>query len=225
MRVAISCILAFSLSSCGLFKPAPTAPFELVVHVESDPGRSLQGVVVSKRGDDAQSTTDGDGDVTLHLSGLEGQSVDLTVKCPTDYVTSPKPLTVMLRRGSKTPEYDWSCPPAIRHLVVALRTDNGPSLPVSYLGQTIGRTSATGTFTHVFALQPGTRVDLELDTTKHTKLHPANPKFSATVGALDDVVTFEQTFNADPPLARSGLRKSGPVDVWGKKNVSQLVLH
>jgi hypothetical protein len=224
MRFSTTCALAFSLSSCGLLKPAPTAPFELVVHVESDPGRSLQGVVVSKRGDDAQSTTDGDGNVTLHLSGKEGQSVDLTVKCPTDYVTSPKPLTVMLRRASKTPQYDWSCPPAIRHLVVALRTDNGPRLPVSYLGETIGRTSATGTFTHVFALQPGTSVELELDT-EHTKLHPANPKFSATVGAIDDVVTFEQTFNADPPVVRSGLRKKPPVNVWGNKSVSQLVPH
>jgi hypothetical protein len=170
-----------------------------VVRVESDPGHPLPGAIIAKGGKDGPSTGP-DGRVSLKIPGQEGESVDLTVKCPTDYVSSNKLLTVSLRRGSKLPEYDWSCPPAIRHLVVALRADNGPNLPVTYFGKTIGRTDANGAFTYLFALRPGDGVELLIDTNEkgNERIHPTNPSFSATVKPYDDIVTFEQRFKWDP---------------------------
>jgi hypothetical protein len=197
VSVAAMAGLGLLSTSCDLLKPPPPAPFQVVVRVESDPGRPLPGAIIAKGGKDGPATGP-DGTVTLKILGQEGESVDLAVKCPTDYVSSNKMLTVSLRRGSKLPEYDWSCPPAIRHLIVALRTDNGPSLPVTYLGSSIGRTDSNGAFTHMFALRPGDGVELLLDTSGVERIHPTNPTFSATVKPYDDIVTFEQKFKVDP---------------------------
>jgi hypothetical protein len=199
-------------TSCELLKPPPPAPFEVIVRVESDPGRPLAGAIIAKGGKDGPATG-ADGKVTLKILGHEGESVDLTVKCPTDYVSSPKMLTVPLRRGSKLPEYDWSCPPAIRHLVVAIRTDGAPSLSVSYLGRSIGRTDANGAFTHMFALRPGDGVELLLDTTGVERIHPVNPPLAATVKEYDDIVTFEQRFKVDPAPVVYHAGPAKPVDI------------
>jgi hypothetical protein len=195
-------ILAASTGSlasmgCDALKAPTPAPFEVVIRVESDPGRPLAGVVIAKGGKDGPATGP-DGKVTLKIPGQEGESVDLMVKCPADYITSTKFLTVSLRRGSKLPEYDWSCPPAIRHLVVALRADNGANLPVTYFGRTIGQTDANGAFTYLFNLKPGDGVELQLDTGDNKRIHPSNPTFSAMMKPYDDIVTFEQRFKVDP---------------------------
>jgi hypothetical protein len=149
--------------------------------------------------------------VTLAIPGHEGDRVDLLVRCPADYVTSPKPLTVSLKRGSKVPEFASTCPPAVRHMVVAVRAEQGPNLPVIRLGQVIGRTDANGAFTALFALKPGDPVELTLDTTEkgHRKLHPRNPTGSFVMKDHDDVVTYDQKFSWDPAPARSG--SHGPV--------------
>src|SRR5580692_3767091 len=110
--------LAAGLLSCDAIKPSSQAPFEIIVRVESDPGKPLPGAVIMKGGKEGPSTG-ADGSVTLKIPGQEGESVDLIIRCPADYVSSPKPLTVSLRHGSKLPEYSWSCPPSIRHMVVA----------------------------------------------------------------------------------------------------------
>jgi hypothetical protein len=198
-------------TSCDVLKPPPPAPFEVVIRVESDPGRPLQGAVIARGGKDGPATGP-DGKVLLKIAGQEGEAVDLTVKCPTDYVSSPKMLTVSLRRGSKVPEYDWSCPPAIRHLVIALRTDGAPSLAVNYLGRTIGHTDANGAFTHMFALRPGDGVELLLDTTGIERIHPVNVPIAATVKPYDDIVTFETKFKVDPAPVVYHAGPARPVD-------------
>ena len=120
--VAGASCLVLGLGGCDALKAPPPAPFEVLIRVESDPGRALPGAIIAKGGKDGPATGP-DGKVVLKIPGQEGETVDLNVKCPADYVTSSKVLTVSLRRGSKLPEYDWSCPPAIRHLVVAIRAD------------------------------------------------------------------------------------------------------
>jgi hypothetical protein len=211
VSLAATAALGLLGTSCEMLKPPPPAPFEVVVRVESDPGRPLAGAIIAKGGKDGPSTGP-DGKVTLKILGQEGESVDLTVKCPTDYVSSTKMLTVSLRRGSKLPEYDWSCPPAIRHLVVALRTDGGPSLPVNYLGRTIGHTE-NGAFTYMFALRPGDGVELQLDTTGVERIHPISPTITATVKPFDDIVTFEQRFKVDPAPVIYHAGPVRPVDI------------
>ena len=124
-NVLVAVPLLAGMASCNPLQLTPQPPFELVVRVESDPGRPLAGATI-RRGDDDGPTTGPDGMAKVKIAGKEGESVDLTVRCPADYISSPKPLTVPLRRGSKLPELDWSCPPAMRHMVVAVRARAGP---------------------------------------------------------------------------------------------------
>jgi len=200
MRNVLAAVaLSASLASCNAVNPAPQAPFEILIQVESDPGRPIPGATIWKGGKEGP-TTGPDGKVTLKIHGQEGESVDLIVKCPADYVTAAKPLTISLRHGSKLPEYTWSCPPAIRHMVVAVRADNGPNLPVVWFGRVIGRTDPSGAFTALFPLKPGDPLELTLDTSEkaNDRIHPKNPTGSFTMKSYDDVVTFDQKFNWDP---------------------------
>jgi hypothetical protein len=198
-KLLLAVPLVAGLASCDVVKPGAQAPFEIVIRVESDPGRPLPGAIIMKGGKEGP-TTDSDGKVVLKIPGLEGESVDLIIRCPADYVSSPKPLTVSLRHGSKLPEYSWSCPPSIRHMVVAVRAENGPNLPVVWFGKVIGHTDANGAFTALFPLRPGDPLELTLDTSDkaNDRIHPKSPTGSFTMKAYDDVVTFDQKFNWDP---------------------------
>jgi hypothetical protein len=196
MRPALALVGLFALPFYGCsLKGEPAAPFEIMVRVASDPGHPLPGAVVTKGGKEGPSTGT-DGKVTVKIAGQEGESVDLMIKCPPDYVSPTKPITVSLRRiaGSKLPEYETSCPPAVRHLVVAVRADNGPNIPVRILDRVVGRTDVNGAFTYALPLRPGDGVELTLDTTGIDRISPKNPSAPIVMKAFDDVVTFDQKF-------------------------------
>jgi hypothetical protein len=82
----------------------------------------------------------------------------------------------------------------VRHLVVAVRAENGPNLPVKILDRIVGRTDANGAFTYALPLRPGDGVDLMLDTTGIDRITPKNPSTSIVMKPYDDVVTFDQKF-------------------------------
>jgi hypothetical protein len=191
--------------------PASAHPFDVVVTVSSDPGQPLQGARIMKSGK-AGPSTDLDGKVGVELAGNEGEVVDLMVSCPSDFVSPTKPIPVLLRRntGGKPAEYYASCPPAVRHMVVAVRADNGAHLPVKVLGQTVGYTDANGAFTYAVALHPGDGVEMTLDTTGRPLMTPQNPSALLTMQGYDDVVTFNQRFHVRAPVAPAGPRHRGP---------------
>jgi hypothetical protein len=176
-------------------KPEPVPPFEIIVHVVSDPGHPLPGAIVMKGGKEGPSTGS-DGKVNVKIGGQEGESVDLMIKCPADYVSPTRAISVLLRRntGTKLPEYDASCPPAIRHMVVAVRADNGANLPVKVLDKIVGYTDGAGAFTYALPLRPGDGVEMVLDTTNFPLVTPKNPSKLLTMSPFDDVQTFDQKF-------------------------------
>jgi hypothetical protein len=195
-RLSLLPLLAvpLALTSCSV-KPEPAAPFEVLITVTSDPGHPLPGAVIMKGGKEGPSTGQ-DGKASVKIGGQEGESVDLMVKCPADYVSPIHPISVLLRRntGTKLPEYEANCPPAIRHMVIAVRADNGANLPVKMLGRTIGYTDANGAFTYALPLRPGDGVELMLDTSGNPLISPQNPSTMLTMKAFDDVMTFDQKF-------------------------------
>ncbi len=195
-RIPACACLLLSLASagCGL-KAEAAPPFEFVVNVSSDPGHPLPGAVIMKGGKEGPATGT-DGKVTVKILGQEGEQLDFMIKCPADYVSPPKPLQVLLRRnvGTKLPEYDASCPPAMRHMVVAVRADNGGNLPVKVLDKVVGYTDANGAFTYALPLRPGDGIEMMLDTTNAPLLSPKNPSTTLTMKAYDDVLTFDQKF-------------------------------
>ena len=201
-------------------KDPPPAPFEIIVRVESDPGTPVVDAVIMKGGKEGPHTGP-DGKVDLKIGGKEGETVDLMVRCPAEYVTVSKPLTVLLRRisGGKLPEYPWICAPTMRNLVVAVRADNGPNLPITSYGKVIGRTDASGAFTWAFKAKPGDGVELILDTSEpgNERIHPKMPSGTFTVKAYDDVVTFDQRFKWDPPPVHYVAPKLKPQPILPKR--------
>jgi hypothetical protein len=104
----------------------------------------------------------------------------------------------MLRRisGPQLAEYYVACPPSLRRMVVAVRADNGPNLPVLNLGKELARTDANGAATIVMQSHPNESFDLTLGTTEkgNERIRPQNPSASFTMRSVDDIVTFDQKF-------------------------------
>lgn len=192
---------AASVLGCQSLREPPQPPFEIAVRVESDPGHPLPGAIIMKGPKEGPSTGP-DGRVVVKIQGVEGEAVDLTVKCPPDYISPQKPINVLLHRiaGSKLVEYDVSCPPSLRRMVVAIRADNGPNLPVMYLGRELTRTDTTGAATLLFQLHPGEQFDLSLGTGEkgNERMRPQNPQQSFIMRQTDDIVTFDQRFTVLP---------------------------
>ena len=206
---------ALVVTSC---KDAPAVPFEVTIHVESDPGQPLAGAVLMKGGKESPPTGV-DGRVNLKLPGQEGETVDLLVKCPSEYTSPPKAITVSLRRSDKLPQYDVLCPPNMRRIVVAVRADQGPNLPVMYLGKEVGRTDALGAATVLFQLRPGEVLELALGTSEegNERIRPKNPGTAFNMRPYDDVVTFDQKFTWIPKPRAAPPKRNIPVVIGPKR--------
>jgi hypothetical protein len=176
-------------------------PFEILVKVESDPGRPLAGAVLVVNGRE-RGTTQPDGRARLSFVGNDGDTFDLWVRCPEGYSSPTKPVPAALRRlsdPSKLPQYDATCAPNQRVIVVAIRADNGANLPVMHLNKEVARTDASGA-AHVFMpSKPGDSFELVISTNErgNEKLRPQNPSAPFIVRAQDEVFLFEQRFTRD----------------------------
>lgn len=196
--------LLVSFAAIGCASPPPP-PMVVAVRVQSDPGEPLAEATVQYRGQTI-ATTGGDGVAKLTLHGGDGESFDVTVGCPAGYRSPAAPLSIVLRRladPGKVPEYAASCPPTTRAVVVAVKADRGPNLPLMYLGREIGRTDASGVATVLLRLRPEEAFDLTLATTEKggELLRPQNPAATFTVKEQDDLFLFEPRFSLEPKKA------------------------
>jgi hypothetical protein len=192
--------VAVIAAGCGNLDPPPPPPFQFYVKVESDPGRPVAGAAVMR--DSRQiGTTNTEGRAILTVTGREGDVTDVSVKCPPDLQSPPKPLSVRLTRiaESKAPEYGVSCPPTVRRVVVAVKADNGANLPVMYLNKPVTRTDASGAAHFALEVAPGAQFNVQLDTSDAPRLKPQNPSKPFTVGQTDEILLFEQRFDVEKP--------------------------
>lgn len=194
-------MFCLTLGSCNLLKPPPAKPFEAQVRVFSDPGRPLKGAEIyfkQKR----IGVSDEAGVVNFRLKGAEGQLYDLTIKCPAGFQSPTKPLSVTLRKtadpGAK-PEYQVDCPPMTRNVVVAVRADSGPNLPVMYQGKEIVRTDQSGAAHLLLNVPPNQMFQLQLGTDGDgaKDLRPQNPTATFEVKNEDAVLIFDQKFSVE----------------------------
>jgi hypothetical protein len=193
--------LALAVTACQGLDVKPQPPFELLVHVESDPGRALAGAVAVVNGRE-RGTTQADGRARLSFVGNEGDTFDLWVRCPEGYTSPTKPVAASLRRlaePSRLPEYDATCPPNQRAVVVAIRADNGANLPILYLNREVARTDASGAAHVLLPAKPGDSFELMIGTGErgNEKLRPQNPSQPFIVRGQDEVFLFEQRFTRD----------------------------
>jgi hypothetical protein len=201
-------------AGCSLFRPPPPPTFQAVIKVEGDPGQPIAGTQVLFKGK-AIGVTDGAGRLEFKLKGSEGQVFDLVVKCPQGYESPARPLSVALRRSTDpkaTPEYRVTCQPSLRTIVVAIRAENGPNIPVVYLGRERTRTDQSGAAHLVLQVPPNQPVQLKLDTAEAKDLRPESPTQTLQVKNTDDVVVLEQAFKVErKAVIRYARRKpSGP---------------
>lgn len=197
--VALTALLTLAASSCKNLDPPPPPPFQIFIRIESDPGRPVAGATVT-RNTKTLGTTGPDGRTMLTLTGAEGETVDVAVKCP-DAFTSPQKLTtVRLTRfadKSKVPEYTVACPPMLRRVVVAVKAENGPNLPVVYLNKVITRTDVSGAAHFALEVAPNTQFQVTLDTAENGRLKPVSPSKPFTVPSHDDILVFDQKFDVE----------------------------
>jgi hypothetical protein len=186
-------------AGCKDLDPPAPPPFQIFLRAESDPGQPVVGAVVS-RNNKSLGTTGPDGRALLTLDGAEGETTDVSIKCPDTFTSPTKPTSLRLTRfadRTKVPEYSVSCPPTLRHVVVAVKADNGPNLPVMYLNRTIARTDLSGAAHFALDLAPGAQFVVTLDTTENARLKPASPSRPFTAPQRDEILVFDQKFEVE----------------------------
>lgn len=199
MRLSLAlAFLAVSLGT-GCAEPPPPEPFLVSVKVEGDPGKPVVGATMT-RSNKLLGTTKADGRATLKLTGVEGEISDVTVTCPEGFQAPAAPLGIRLTRiaeKSKLTEYAVQCSPSMRRVVVAVRADNGPNLPVVYLDQTVTRTDAAGAASFALEVAPGSQFNVSLDTSERKDIKPISPSKLFVVSTQDDVFLFDQRFEVE----------------------------
>jgi hypothetical protein len=217
-RIA-SALVAFAsaLGGCEAFEPRPPPPQVVVVRVTSDPGVPVKDAVLRFDGKDV-GKTDADGVGKLKLEGTDGETFPIAVACPDGFRSPAKPVDVTLRRleSEKLPEYFASCPPSTRSVVVAVRAENAPNIPVVYLGREVARTDGSGAAHVHLRLKPDEPFELMLKTDgdEGKLLRPENPTASFVVKDHDDVFSFDQRFDKAQEKRRVYKAKpKGPVRI------------
>lgn len=160
-----------------------------------DPGRPLFGATVTS-GKSAPIVTGVDGKANLVFNGAEGDVRQVNVTCPPGHSQSNAAIMIRLTRvmGDQLPTYSVSCPPLRRKVVVAVRAENGPYLPVKYLNQVVATTDVGGAAHFALEIEPGS-FSVQLDTSARTDLKPPSPGRILSVGQQDDILVLDQKFD------------------------------
>jgi hypothetical protein len=192
-------------------RSSKSAPYELVVHVDGDVGHSLAGATISFLGRRVGETDD-HGALTLAIRGSEGERVALTVSCPPGFQSPALPTDVVLHRLSepgRKPEYDLQCPPVTRSVVIVVRADNGPRLPVLYLGKEVARTDESGAAHALVSVPASDDVDITIATNEpgNERLRPQNPSMKFVPSGPDDIKALTVKFALEPDKRRAAVSK------------------
>lgn len=205
----MACVL-LAFPACS--RQAPPKSYDLVVHVETDPGHGVEGVKLLHAGQEL-GATGLDGRVVIRATGNEGERVDLDISCPSTFRSPEAPLSVTLRRGTGRPEYFATCTPLSRKLVIATRLEHGAGLPIRYLGREVARTDASGAAHCVVEAETGKTVELTIDTSERPQLRPKSPTARFRIGGGDELVVMEQSFQSSARPVVRAQRPSGPVRI------------
>jgi hypothetical protein len=206
LRHGILCVAVLAAASgCAMFDAPVPPPQQISIRVEADPGVPVKGADLFFSGEKVSTTNDA-GQGKLSLTGRDGETFDVVVKCPQGYASPTKPITVVIKRladPKKHPEYFATCPPTTRLVVVAVRAEGGPNLPVMHLGREVARTDASGAAHVLLRLRPDEQFDLAIKTDEpgNERLRPKNPQEAFFMKSKDDVLTFDQKFTLEKPRA------------------------
>lgn len=186
---------------CDLIKGQPSkaqpTEFSALIIARTDGRTPLAGVEVLA-GKKVVGKTDESGKAKLSLQGSEGSVASLTIKCPEGLASPEVPIEVGLRHmaeGSPPPLFETECVSLVRRVVVGLRAENGPGLPIVRLNEVIGKTNDQGIAHLLLEVSPNEQVTLTLDTKGNSRLLPQNPALTFVASGKDEFVLLEQKFN------------------------------
>ncbi len=185
-------------------------PFPVLIRIERDPGNPLPDVPILYQGKEVKRTS-ADGTALLELHKPDGANVELTIGCPPD--TRPAdPLKLFVRRveGQKYTEQRMYCRPSMRRIAVAVRADDGPRLPVTYLGQVVATTDESGAAHFAMSMPPGETIKVAIDASANKKMFPQREEALFRVGEQDEVFLFYKKFTVEKKPARYVPRRTGP---------------
>lgn len=200
--LSVLCAVA-SLVDASCTHSARQISHRIRVNVVSDPGVPLAAAELFA-GSRSLARSDEAGTIDVALPGRPGDVVQLQLRCPEGYRTPDDSLSVLLREPlreprERPPEFTLACPPLTRTLVVAVRADRGPSLPLRYLGEEVARTDASGAAHALLRAKPGDALTLTLDTSAEPQLMPQQPELKLSVPDHDELVVFDQAFTRPKP--------------------------
>ena len=194
-----ACLALLALLAMGCDRDL-TSDYDVVVRVTSEPGRALEGARALLRGK-VLGLSDVSGAVAIHVRGREGDVLPIEVACPEGHRPPAAPVLVPLRHvmsGAK-PEFAAQCTPTSHAVVVAVRAERGPNLPLLYLGRELARTDASGAAHVVLDVASTDVLELVLDTTAEPRLRPRSPILRIQPGASDAITAISQDFTLQPP--------------------------
>ena len=215
MRLLTATLVLATLMLAACKPPPPPAPVTVFVRVLDESKAPVRNAEIASQSQ-ILSTTDVDGRAEITVTGREGATYLLDVRCPNGYRSPEAPLEIRrLDNGAAAPpEYVTRCNRLRHKLVVNVKaTGAGGSLAVLYLGKALTRTDAEGKARVVLEGDALERIDLQLDTSDaaFAKVHPQNPTGSFQIPTRDDETTFEVKFTQDKKAPRRVGKKSGPV--------------
>jgi hypothetical protein len=208
--------LGVALALVGACKPPPPPPpVPVFVRVLDEAKEAVANAEITAQSQ-VIAKTGADGRAEITVTGREGATFVLDVRCPAGYRSPETPLEIRrLDNGGKAapPEYVTRCSRLRHKLVVNVKAVGaGGALPVLYLGKPLTQTDAEGRARVVLEGDALERIDLQLDTSDpmFAKVHPQSPVGSFEIRGRDDETTFEVKFTKDKAPPRKGFKKSGP---------------
>lgn len=197
--VPLALLMGLAAPACNIERA--TSSYELRVRV-SDSGRPLAGAKLFF-GERLVGQSNDQGLVRLAVRGKEGDVVSLGMQCPQGFRTSAKSIEMTLHTladPNNMPEFAANCQALQRTVVVAVRADNGPNLPITYLGQEVARTDASGAAHVLLTLAPQEEFELALDTSDKSaeRLRPQNPSARFAVKNEDQIFSFNVPLTMQP---------------------------
>ena len=183
-----------------------TKAFDVDFRAESDTGANLEGVVVSSSRQ-LLGTTDHTGYARFKIGGLEGDMVNIQLKCPNDYLPPNLPISMRLThtqsvavRAAQPLKISAVCTRVTRDVAVVVHADQGGSIPVSVDGQRATITTADGYAQLLLRVDRTVRsVTLSLDTNEQPQLLPKNPKRQYELPPGDSILVYDLKFVKQRP--------------------------
>lgn len=215
----------FGSLACKHLEDPPAPPFTVDIMVSQDKDVPLADAVIQRNNREV-GKSDATGKASLKISGAEGDSFDLWVKCPAGYASPDKAVTIRLQRlgEGRAPQYPVQCAPSERKVIVVLtafdQTTNNAAgigaIPILHRGKQVATLDQSGTTTFMMSAKPGDHLEFQLDTRekKYELFKPQNPIVQLDVQPQDHIYPLEQPFTKDK-IRIIAVPRHGPSQIGG----------